>query len=100
LPGHDRPGGLPHSGEDALVVRRESGLLHARSAVRDQHHRLPAHLPGHRRGRGAFAGELFTHPLKNALGNSEFVPLVPYPRQLHGQLFFEFVQLCAPRAAR
>ncbi|GAA4547035.1 universal stress protein [Streptomyces collinus] len=46
LPGHDRPGALPHGGENAPVVRRQSPLLHAGRAVRDQHHRPAAHLPG------------------------------------------------------
>ncbi|GHB08441.1 hypothetical protein GCM10010392_39550 [Streptomyces clavifer] len=69
-----------------------SVALHARRAVRDQHHRLPARVPGPRRGRGAFVGGLFTHPLKVAFGDGEFVPLGPHLRQLCGQLFFEFVQ--------
>ncbi|MFI7173374.1 hypothetical protein [Streptomyces spororaveus] len=73
--------------------------------MRDQHHRSsahpptrpPAHPPGRRRGRGAFAGELFAHPLKDTFGDGEFIPLSPHLRQLLGQLFFEFVPLRPPR---
>ncbi|MFJ5594747.1 hypothetical protein ACIQCG_34030 [Streptomyces noursei] len=61
--------------------------------MRDQHHRLPVHW----RGRGAFVGELFAHPLKDPFGDGELVPFGPYLRQLLGQLFFEFVQFRAPR---
>ncbi|MFE8940940.1 hypothetical protein ACFYNX_26080 [Streptomyces sp. NPDC007872] len=50
LTGHDRSGGLPHGGDDALVVPRERVLLDARLVVRDQHHRPSAHLPRCRRG--------------------------------------------------
>lgn len=77
LPGHDRPGGLPHSGENALVVRREHGLLHVRRAVRDQHHRPAAYLPRRRRGRGALVSKLFAHPLKDPFGDGQFIKLGP-----------------------
>lgn len=92
LPGHARSGGLPRGGKDALVVRREHGLLHVRRSVRDQHHRSSAHLPGRRRGRGAFVGKLFAHPLKNPLRDGELVPLGPHLRQLLGEQFLTFVQ--------
>lgn len=58
---------------------------------------VSAHLSGRRRGRGAFVGELFAHPLKDPLGDGEFVSLGPHLRQLLGQLFLEFVQLRPPR---
>ncbi|MBL1110346.1 hypothetical protein JK361_38330 [Streptomyces sp. 5-8] len=63
----------------------------------DQHHRPAAHLPGHRRSLGAFVGELPGHPLKDAFGDGEFVPLGPHSRQLFDQLLFEFVQFRTPR---
>ncbi|MEV6962765.1 hypothetical protein AB0M97_27030 [Streptomyces sp. NPDC051207] len=94
---NDRSGGLPHGGDDALIVPRQRVLLHARLAVRDQHHRPAAHLPGHRTGGGAFLGELPGHPFKDALGDCEFVPLGSHFRQLFGQLLFESVQFRAPR---
>lgn len=94
LPGHDRSDGLPHSGEDALVVRRKYGLLHAGRAVRDQHHRPSTD----RRGQGALVGELLAHPLKDIFGDGKFVPLGPHLRQLLCQLSFEFVQLRTPRS--
>ncbi|WP_256725973.1 hypothetical protein [Streptomyces sp. IMTB 2501] len=83
--------------EDALVVQREQGLLHVRRAVRDQHHRPAAHLPRRRGDRDSFIGKLFAHPLKDPLGDSEFVPLGPHLCQLLGQPFFEFIQFRAPR---
>ncbi|MEU2718320.1 hypothetical protein [Streptomyces sp. NPDC007205] len=54
-------------------------------------------MSGHWRGRGPFVGELLAHPLKDSLSDGEFVPLSPYHHRLLGQLFFEFVQLRAPR---
>ncbi|MFH8520501.1 hypothetical protein ACH4CE_36660 [Streptomyces gelaticus] len=100
LPDHDRSGDLSHGGENTLVLRRDRGLLHTRCAVRDQHHRPSTHLPGCRRGPGAPIGELLAHPLKDPLGDCEFVPLGPDLRQLLGQAFFEFVQFRAPRVIR
>ncbi|MFE9845375.1 hypothetical protein [Streptomyces goshikiensis] len=67
-------------------------LLHARLAVRTQHHRLPSHLPGHRRGRGALVGDLLARSLKDAFGGEEFVPLGPHVRQL----LFELIQFRGP----
>jgi hypothetical protein len=40
LPDRNRPAGLPHDGEDALVLRWQRRLLHVRLTVRDQQHRL------------------------------------------------------------
>ncbi len=53
--------------------------------------------PGHRCGRGALVSELFAHPLKDPFDDGKFVPLGPHLCQLLGQLFFEFVELHAPR---
>ncbi|GGS25314.1 hypothetical protein GCM10010284_67790 [Streptomyces rubiginosohelvolus] len=86
LAGYDRSGGLSHGGEDELIVRRERRLLHARRAVRDRHHRLHTHLPGHRPSRGAFVGELLAHPFKDSLNDDEFVPLDPHLRRLLGHV--------------
>ncbi|GAA2505015.1 hypothetical protein GCM10010393_42100 [Streptomyces gobitricini] len=84
LTGHDRSGGLTHSGDDALVVPRERILLHPRPAVRGQHHRPASHLPGDRSDGGAFLGKLPGHPFKGAFRDGEFVPLSPHFRQLSG----------------
>lgn len=97
LPGHDRPGGLPHGGEDVLVVRRQHSFLHVRRSVRDQHHRSSAHLPRRRRDGGSLVGELCAHLLKNPLRDGELVPRGPHLRQLLGEQFLTFVQLGAPR---
>lgn len=96
LPGHDRSGALPYGGENAPVVRRQSPLLHAGRAVRDQHHRPAAHLPGRRRGRKHAPRRAAHSPLKNPFSDREFVALGSYLRQQLGQMFFEFVQLRAP----
>ncbi|MFJ7423793.1 hypothetical protein ACIQXD_35120 [Streptomyces uncialis] len=53
---------------------------------------MTVYLPRHRGGRGALLGELLTHPVKDAFGDGELVPLVPHLRQLLGPLLFEFVQ--------
>ncbi|MGC9544172.1 hypothetical protein [Streptomyces sp. UG1] len=66
--------------------------------MRDRHHRPAAHLPGRRRGRGAFVGEPLAHPVKDTFGDGEFVPLGSYLRQLFGQLFFELVQFRTARS--
>ncbi len=91
-------------GEVRLIERFRSGsgglrvtLAYATAAaVRDQHHRPAAHLPGHWPGGGAFLGELPGHPFKNTFGDSEFVPLGPHFRQLFGEQFFEYVQFRTP----
>ncbi|MDA5286660.1 hypothetical protein [Streptomyces sp. Isolate_45] len=57
----------------------------------------PTHLRGHRRGRDALISDLFAHPLKDPFGDSEFVSLGSYLRQLLGQPFFELVQFRASR---
>ncbi|MER6416388.1 IS3 family transposase [Streptomyces humidus] len=46
LLGHDRSRGLPHTGADALAVRRDHILFHVRCAVRDQHRRQPRPVRG------------------------------------------------------
>ncbi|MFB8385058.1 hypothetical protein [Streptomyces rubiginosohelvolus] len=97
LPSHGRSRGLPHGGENALVVRREQALLHIGGAVWDQHDRPVAHLLGHRQGRDALISDLFAHPLKDPFGDNKFVALGPYLRQLLGQPFFELVKLRASR---
>ncbi|MBX9395262.1 hypothetical protein K4749_17075 [Streptomyces sp. TRM72054] len=61
-------------------------------AVRDHQHRSAAHLPSPWCGYRALDGDLLAHALKDPLGDSEFVSLGLYLRQLLGQPFFEHVQ--------
>lgn len=68
---HHRTSGGPYGLEDPLVLRRQSRLGHAGAVVRDQQHRLPAHL-----GRGRFrcralGGDLLAHPREDPLGQGE-----------------------------
>ncbi|MFG2502296.1 hypothetical protein ACGFSB_29300 [Streptomyces sp. NPDC048441] len=44
----DRPAGLGHHGEDALILRRQHGLIHSRLTVRDHPHRPASHLRRYR----------------------------------------------------
>ncbi|MFD7527974.1 hypothetical protein ACFV8E_10345 [Streptomyces sp. NPDC059849] len=60
--------------------------------MRDQPYRPSAHLPGRRRDRDTFVGELHAAQLKDSFGDHELVPLSPYLGQLLGQLFIEFVE--------
>ncbi|MGP4004669.1 hypothetical protein, partial [Streptomyces sp. 8N706] len=71
LPGGDRAGGLPHRGQDALVLRRQHGLSHLLPTVRDQPHRPTRHLDHRRPGLRALVGELLAHPLPHPLGHGQ-----------------------------
>ncbi len=79
LPGHGRPGGLPHGGETALVVRRKGGLLYAEVRCGFTITARPPACPGRRRGQGAFVGELLAHPLttRSAAASSSRSAYIP-----------------------
>jgi hypothetical protein len=87
----------PRRYPDELRERAVREVRATGRAVRDHHHRPATHLPGRRPGRRPLLGKLLAHPLKNLLGDGEFVALGPDLRQLLGQLFFEFVQFRTPR---
>lgn len=95
LADRDGPARTACGGENALVLRRERGLGHLRGPVRDQQHRLPAHLPGSRRCRGTLGGDLLAHPGQDPLRRREVLALGPDLCQLLDQPFFQIVQFRA-----